>query len=141
MVLKMVMPSDNPYAPSAMTGEQSQTRVARVSRWYCGVCVLFSVAYAAFTVMLFNSGPGDLFGALLFAFNTPVFLGLSWSAFRSMRVSMWCAIAAAIVQCGITGVMLSTNYGETFIVTGINSAVIAPCLAVAAWAWWLKQAD
>ena len=130
---------DNPYAPTMDVNERTKHRPSRGSHAFAAVATVGALAYITFTVILFFSGPGDLIAGLMFLVNTPVFIGLAVSAFRSTRVSVYFAIGAAVVQMAITIAMLVMQYGDSLTVTGINSAIILPCLAIAMWAWWSNR--
>jgi len=129
---------DNPYATTSVVSERPYDRVGHVSYLFAAVAVAAALAYVAFTIVLFFSGPGDRIGGMMFLTNIPAFIGLAVSAFRSTRVSVHCASAGFLVQSGITVAMLLMQYGDTAIVIGVNSAIILPCLLMAVWAWWLS---
>ena len=110
---------DNPYAPTMDVNERTKHRPSRGSHAFAAVATVGALAYITFTVILFFSGPGDLIAGLMFLVNTPVFIGLAVSAFRSTRVSVYFAIGAAVVQMAITIAMLVMQYGDSLTVTGI----------------------
>lgn len=129
---------DNPYATPSVVSERLERRAARVSHSFTAMAVGAALAYIAFTVVLFFSGPGDRIGGMMFLVNIPSLIGLAVSAFWSTRVSVYFATAASLVQIGITVAMIVTRYGDIVIVIGINSAIIFPCLVLSIWAWWLN---
>jgi len=143
---------DDPVSSSSdPTGELSVRQIdvgSQTSAAFMAVAVVCTLAYLAFTGIVFFSGghvfcnrrwcdrPQPLIGEIMFLVNTPVFIGLAVSAFRSTRMSVYFAIGATVVQSGIAIAMLVMRYGDLFIVLKINSAIILACLAIAIRAWW-----
>lgn len=134
----MTLRYGNPYATPSVVSELPERRAARVSHSFAAMAVSAALAYIAFTVILFFSGPGDRIGGMMFLVNIPVLIGLAVSAFWSTRVSVYCATAASLIQIGITVAMIVMRYGDTLTVIGINSAIILPVFGISIWAWWLK---
>lgn len=129
---------DNPYVTPSVVSELPERPAARVSHSFAAMAVSAALAYIAFTVVLFFSGPGDWIGGMMFLVNIPVLIGLAVSAFWSTRISVYCAAAASLVQIGITIAMIVMRYGDTLTVMGINSAIILPLFVVSIWAWCLN---
>jgi hypothetical protein len=132
----MIQSEMNPYAPPLVAGEQVRTGDWDRSFLISMVSGIGAFAFSAFTVMLLGTGGSeDRTVGLMFLLNVPVLCGIVISSFRSIRISAYFALGAAIYQLLITIPMLVMFTSEALLTLTVNSAIVFPCLGIAIWAW------
>ena len=132
----MVQSEMNPYEPPLVACEKARTGAPARSLLISMVSGIVAFAFTAFTVVLLSSvGSGDRKVGLMFLLNVPVLFGIVISSFRSIRISAYFALGAAILQLLITIPMLVMFTSEALLTLTVNSAIVFPCLGIAMWAW------